>query len=192
MPPDSTATKKRLLDAALAEFAESGFAGARIDRIAERAGVNKRLIYLHFGNKEQLFDLIVGQAVTDLMADVPFTADDLAGYAGALFDYLSAHPALMRLEIWSLLERPSATAVEADSYQVKIAAIGSAQRAGVVGAALSPEGLLSVVLAITASWAVAPPALTAQVTAEPFTPEQLAVRRSEIVAAVGALARPAP
>ena len=190
MPPDATATKKRLLAAALAEFAEAGLAGARIDRIAERAGANKRLIYLHFGNKEQLFDLIVGLAVTDLMQDVPFTAEDLPGYAAALFDYLTAHPELMRLEIWSLLERPGATAVESEAYQAKIGAIGRAQQTGAVSAVLSPAGLLSMVLALTASWAIAPLALTAQASAEPFGTQQLLIRRAEVVAAVRAIAEP--
>jgi AcrR family transcriptional regulator len=190
MPPDSTQTKRRLLDAAFAEFAEFGLAGARIDRIAERAGANKRLIYLHFGNKEQLFDLIVGQAVTTLMENAPFTAEDLPGYAGAVFDYLTGHPELVRLEIWSLLERPAATLTEADSYQAKVAAIASAQKAGQVSAALSPAGLLSVVLALITSWAAAPPALTVQVTTEPFEPGQLAIRRAEIITAVRAVTAP--
>jgi len=47
MPPDSTATKARLLDAALSEVAEHGIAGARVDRIAEQAGANKRLLYVY-------------------------------------------------------------------------------------------------------------------------------------------------
>jgi AcrR family transcriptional regulator len=63
MPPDSTATKARLLGAALTEFAEHGIAGARVDRIAEQAGANKRLIYVYYGNKEQLFETVVGQAL---------------------------------------------------------------------------------------------------------------------------------
>jgi AcrR family transcriptional regulator len=184
MPPDATDTKRRLLAAAFAEFAEFGLAGARIDRIAERAAANKRLIYLHFGNKEQLFDLVAGQAVSALMQDVPFTAEDLPGYAGTLFDYLTARPELMRLEVWILLERPAVSLVEADAYRSKIDAIGRAQQSGAVSSALSAAGLLSVVLALITSWAIAPPALTAQVTGEPFAADQLAVRRAEIIAAV--------
>ncbi|WP_217146124.1 TetR family transcriptional regulator, partial [Streptomyces sp. AC627_RSS907] len=51
MPPDSTATKARLLAAARAEFARHGVAGARVDRIAAAAKANKRLLYVYFGNK---------------------------------------------------------------------------------------------------------------------------------------------
>jgi AcrR family transcriptional regulator len=191
MPPDATDTKRRLLAAAFAEFAEHGLAGARIDRIAERSGANKRLIYLHFGNKEQLFDLIAGQAIETLTREVPFTAEDLPGYAAAMFDYLAARPELIRLEIWSLLERPAATMIEARAYQEKVAAVQAAQQSGAIGAGLSPAGLLSLVLGLITSWFAAPPALTSQVTAEPAAPQQLAVRRAEVVAAVQAISRPA-
>jgi len=45
----------RILDAAAAEFAERGFAGARVDRIARRARVNKAMIYYHFASKQRLY-----------------------------------------------------------------------------------------------------------------------------------------
>ena len=48
-------TNRRILDAAKDVFAESGFAGARIDEIALRAGVNKATIYYHIGNKRTLY-----------------------------------------------------------------------------------------------------------------------------------------
>ena len=47
--------RARILLAALAEFAEQGFAGARVDAIAERAGINKRMLYVYVGNKEALW-----------------------------------------------------------------------------------------------------------------------------------------
>jgi TetR/AcrR family transcriptional regulator len=45
----------RILAAAAAEFAERGFAGARVDRIARRARINKAMLYYHFGSKERLY-----------------------------------------------------------------------------------------------------------------------------------------
>ncbi len=54
-PRDAERSQKDILDAALAEFAEHGLGGARMDRIAERAAVNKRLIYYYFESKESLF-----------------------------------------------------------------------------------------------------------------------------------------
>jgi AcrR family transcriptional regulator len=52
---DADRTQQAILQAAMDEFSESGLAGARMDSIAERAGINKRLIYYYFGNKEALF-----------------------------------------------------------------------------------------------------------------------------------------
>jgi AcrR family transcriptional regulator len=105
MPPDSTATKARLLDAAFEEFAQHGLAGARVDRIAEAAQANKRLIYVYYGNKEQLFDAVLTQRVGALFDAVPFTVEDLPGFAGALFDHLLTSPKLLRLGNWNHLER---------------------------------------------------------------------------------------
>ncbi|HEV8097214.1 MAG TPA: TetR/AcrR family transcriptional regulator [Burkholderiales bacterium] len=47
--------KDRILRAATDEFARHGLGGARVDRIAERAGANKRMLYYYYGNKEALF-----------------------------------------------------------------------------------------------------------------------------------------
>jgi AcrR family transcriptional regulator len=52
---DPARTRAQILEAALTEFAHKGLAGARVDQIAARAGVNKRMIYHYFGNKEDLF-----------------------------------------------------------------------------------------------------------------------------------------
>jgi len=61
-PRDADRSQKAILDAALAEFAEFGLGGARMDRIAERAGVNKRLIYYYFESKESLFLAVLERA----------------------------------------------------------------------------------------------------------------------------------
>lgn len=48
-------SRSRILKQARAEFAQFGFEGARVDRIAERADVNKAMLYYHFGSKEDLY-----------------------------------------------------------------------------------------------------------------------------------------
>jgi AcrR family transcriptional regulator len=52
---DSDRSQQAILSAAVAEFAQYGLGGARMERIAERAGVDKRLIYYYFDNKDSLF-----------------------------------------------------------------------------------------------------------------------------------------
>ena len=52
---DPDRTRRRILAAATAEFARYGLGGARVDRIAQRSGANKRMLYYYFGSKERLF-----------------------------------------------------------------------------------------------------------------------------------------
>jgi AcrR family transcriptional regulator len=151
MPRDSTATKTRILDAATVEFAAHGLAGARVDRLAERAGANKQLIYAYFGNKERLFDATLAAHIERLLDAVPFDAGNLPDYAAALFDFRIAHPELLRLLRWHTLERPGALAQfehATGSTERKLVALAEAQAAGKVDATLPPGELLAVVLSI--------------------------------------------
>ena len=65
---DAEATQARILAAAKKEFARNGLGGARIDEIAERAKANKRMIYHYFGNKEDLFRIVLEEAYLDIRA----------------------------------------------------------------------------------------------------------------------------
>ncbi|MEU8775324.1 TetR family transcriptional regulator [Streptomyces sp. NPDC048606] len=152
MARDSQATKARILEAAFAEFAEYGVAGARIDRIAEAAGANKRMIYVYYGNKEQLFDQVIQRALEAGTESVPFDAEDLPRYAGAVFDHLTADPRLMRLVTWKRLERPEPTELETASYARKAAAVAAAQDSGRIDPALAPADVLTLVLALAQAW----------------------------------------
>ncbi|MFC9755247.1 TetR family transcriptional regulator [Streptomyces sp. NPDC056921] len=190
MPPDATATKKRLLDAAYSEFAQYGLAGARVDRIAETAQVNKRLIYVHFGNKADLFDIVVAKSLADLSEAVHFNADDLPRYAGDLFDYLLEHPQVLRLTGWARLERPEPTAAEVDAYRPKIDAIASAQQSDTVAKGIAPTDVLALTLGLITAWASASPALQSLAPQSPWSPERLLCHRAAMTAAVQAFAAP--
>ncbi|GAA4625519.1 TetR family transcriptional regulator [Actinoallomurus vinaceus] len=105
MPRDTAAsTKEALLKAARAEFAAYGIAGARVDRIAERAGVNKERIYGHFGNKEKLFDAVMGTVLDEVVEMVAQDVDDVGDYVARMYDYHRAHPDLLRLLLWEALQ----------------------------------------------------------------------------------------
>lgn len=65
---DAEATQARILAAAKKEFSKNGLAGARIDEIAERAKANKRMIYHYFGNKEDLFRIVLEETYLDIRA----------------------------------------------------------------------------------------------------------------------------
>lgn len=125
MAYDSAATKARLLDAAYDEFVRVGLAGARVDRIAKAASANKQAIYLYFGSKEELFDAVMADRLRVLADVAPITADDLPGYAGALFDALVADPGLQRLSQWRSLEFPEASEAEFESHVAKATEIAA-------------------------------------------------------------------
>ncbi|MDB5871290.1 MAG: TetR/AcrR family transcriptional regulator [Ramlibacter sp.] len=63
---DADRSQATILAAARDEFAEHGLGGARMDRMAERAGLNKRLIYYYFEDKEKLFQAVLEQAYLDI------------------------------------------------------------------------------------------------------------------------------
>jgi AcrR family transcriptional regulator len=97
-------TREQILGAAMSEFAENGFDGARIDQIAARAGANKRMLYHYFGNKEELFVAVLEQAYEDIRrAEGSLRFESLDPRAGMRkliefsFDYCIVNPHFIRL-----------------------------------------------------------------------------------------------
>jgi AcrR family transcriptional regulator len=82
-----------IVEAALAVFAEKGFAAARLDEIARRAGVSKGALYLYFSTKEELFRAVVEQAIAPNIL--------------SLRDLLAAHPGPFRELLLTVAERLS-------------------------------------------------------------------------------------
>jgi TetR/AcrR family transcriptional regulator len=65
-PRDATATADRILQSAIAEFAENGYAGARIDAIARCADANVRMLYHYFGSKNDLYVRVLETVFDDI------------------------------------------------------------------------------------------------------------------------------
>jgi AcrR family transcriptional regulator len=159
VPPDATDTKRRLLQAAFEEFSSRGLAGARVDRIAAAAKANKQAIYAHFGNKDDLFDRVIEDHVQELLDAVPFTPEDLPGYAAATFDYLSEHPKLNRLTMWRYLERGIRHEGRDERQDEKSLQIAEAQQAGRITSTPAPADLLAIVSALATTWSLTAPTL---------------------------------
>ncbi|MET9445976.1 TetR family transcriptional regulator [Streptomyces cinerochromogenes] len=175
---DPEATKARIFDAAVAEFARHGIAGARIDRIAAAAKANKQLIYAYFGNKAELFGKVLGRAMLDLAAAVPVDPDDIEGWIDRLMDYHEAHPEVVRLLFWEGLEYGATTelpdeAERQEHYRRKVATLQDGQDRGVVTDALPARDLLFLLIAV-ANWAsVVPQMKRILVGAEPADRDRL-------------------
>lgn len=94
----------RISAAAAEEFARRGFAGARVERIAATARVNKQLVFYYFHSKRGLFQAVLKRGVSDLeSALAAISAGDgrplerLRGILAGLFEFLERHPQLVAL-----------------------------------------------------------------------------------------------
>lgn len=105
-------TKQKILRAAREEFSEYGFHGARVDRIAELAGINKRMLYAYFGNKEDLYKKILldvyrslGVREEALMEKDRNESPDkaIANVIDLYFDFLTNNEKFVRMLMWENL-----------------------------------------------------------------------------------------
>jgi len=101
---DPEGNKRNIIDIATREFADKGYAGARVDAIAARTRTSKRMIYYYFGGKEGLYLAVLeaayagirrAEATLDLERLAPEEA--LSTLVGFTFDYYEAHPEFVRL-----------------------------------------------------------------------------------------------
>src|SRR4051794_35747758 len=101
---DPERTRQEILDVATDEFATRGYAGARVDEIAERTRTTKRMIYYYFDGKRQLYAAVLEAAYAAIRAeeqtiDVEHLAppEALRRVAELTFDHHEAHPNFIRL-----------------------------------------------------------------------------------------------
>lgn len=155
---DAAATRRRLLEAATAEFAEFGIAGARVDRIVAAARSNKAQLYAYYTSKDLLFDAVFETFLDQLITDVPMDAHALGDYAVDLYDAILRAPAAVRLATWRRLERVPTGHLFGDvpiGDQPKVAAIAAAQQDGSLDETLEPVDVLAMVTALALTWSPA-------------------------------------
>ena len=144
--------------------------------------MNKAQIYSYFGNKDQLFDLVHKMHVAQMLEEVPFTPDDLPGYAGRMFDYLLDHPYQIRLATWNRMERSGNRPGAAELGTLtrgKVTAVKRAQADGNVSSSMRADDILAFTMALTIAWTPAFPMPQGE-----QTPRQLRKHRGAIIEAV--------
>jgi AcrR family transcriptional regulator len=101
---DPERTRAEILEVATREFADRGFAGARVDEIADQTRTTKRMIYYYFGGKEQLFVTVLERAYAEIRAaEQTIEVDHLDPVAAIrrlaelTFDHHESHPDFIRL-----------------------------------------------------------------------------------------------
>ncbi|MGP4099671.1 TetR/AcrR family transcriptional regulator [Nonomuraea sp. KM90] len=187
MTYDAEATRQRIFEAATAEFAEHGLAGARIDRIATAARANKQAIYLYFGGKEKLFGVVVRAKVDEICHAVSLDPRTLPESVGQLFDWYHEHPELIRLLLWEALEadggRVEGEEERKESYRGHV---GGLMSAGLPERAAAQEWLFTILGLV--AWNFSVPQLRRLILDEPDAERAVARRRAVVVELAGVLA----
>jgi TetR/AcrR family transcriptional regulator len=97
-------TREKILAAALAEFSARGFAGARVDAIARRARVNKRMLYYCFGNKQELYREILRRKIAERSEWLESTPNDFAGVLSHMYLFGGSDIEFVRLMEWEAID----------------------------------------------------------------------------------------
>jgi len=146
-------SRERILNAAFQEFAANGFAGARVDSIARRAAINKRMLYHYFGDKQNLFREVLRRKMSERQAWSAATPDDPAESLPYWFDLARKDVGWIRLLEWEALQfvgkrlvdensRRKATTAAADRIRLR-------QRSGHLSKTFTPRHTLLAMLALT-------------------------------------------
>lgn len=181
--PRADSPRDRVVEAATAEFAQFGIAGARIDRIAKTARTSKERVYAYFRSKEELYGFVLGRELEAIGEATPMDAADLPGYAGRVHDYFVAHPDRLRLMRWGQLEAAGDEADRAtqETATRKADRLRRAQREGLLDPSWDPLDILVFLNQLAMSWA-GQPGLTEM--SDGARERFLADRRAAVVAAV--------
>jgi len=146
-------SRKRIINAALKEFATRGFAGARVDGIARRAQINKRMLYHYFGDKEGLFLAVLREKISERKAWLAGAPENPFETLPIWFDLMRQDPDWIRLLQWEALHWKDRRVIDEtrrkQSFAAAISRVRRLQEAGEVPGDLDPAQLLISMLALT-------------------------------------------
>jgi TetR/AcrR family transcriptional regulator len=153
---DPERTRERILDAAVVEFGEHGFAGARISAIARRAGVNEQLISYYFDSKEGLYRALQ-QRWQMISAHASRPELPIADVVAAFLRLNVEQRSFARLLAWDGLAYTDSDAAEPDAYFTEmVEELLRRQRAGELADDLDPAYVLLVLFAAALAPTVIP------------------------------------
>jgi AcrR family transcriptional regulator len=185
--------RERILASAKTEIAQYGIAGARVERIAQRARTSKERLYAYFSSKRALFDEVIFSRNARLAQMAPLEADDLPGFVGRLFDFYTRDPEELRLHRWVALEE-NVGPLDLDhprSARLRegIEKIAQAQSDGTVEASWPPLDLLNLLVMLAMGWQSAP-VVAHQFASQAAGTQELASHRKSAVEAARRLVTP--
>lgn len=157
MEPATRSRRADILAAATHEFAAAGYAGARMDRVAAAAGVNKQLLFHYFGSKDGLFAAAVGALLEQFDLEVPSTlspVERIRAVLARLGEALRAVPGFAAIAADASLHadfpRPAAAALREWRRRLEerlVAAVEDGQRRGYFRDDLDPRAVARVAAA---------------------------------------------
>jgi len=190
---DPQRTQERILAAALKEFADRGFAGARVDVIARRAAINKRMLYHYFGNKEGLFRAILRRKMAERRAWREATSEEPALSLPLWFEHVCKDTDWVRLLQWEALQtgnQPVISETERrNTANVAVQRIRRRQAHGHLRRELDPRHLFLAMIGLT-TYPVAFPQVARLVTGRNFTDPVFQKERRAFLRKIGGLLLP--
>jgi TetR/AcrR family transcriptional regulator len=191
---DPVRTRERILAAARREFVAKGFAGARVDAIAQAAAVNKRMLYHYFGDKDALYRAVLREGTAtnlDLVAAAPPDPAELLPF---LFGRVVQRADGIRLLQWEALgtgdRKPVAEDERRKAWVEGTERIRDAQRAGHVHQDLDAECFALALMALS-MFPLAFPQLVRMVTGLRVSDADFQQRQARFLRRLGAYLRPA-
>src|SRR5260370_19003483 len=131
---DLNRTREKILAAALAEFSAKGLVGARVDAIASRARVNKRMLYYCFGAKQDLYREILRRKIADRAGFIESTPDDFPGALAHIYLSGGTDIEFIRLMEWEAIESGGRKCIAEDErralFEKAVARLRVLQRKG--------------------------------------------------------------
>jgi TetR/AcrR family transcriptional regulator len=150
---DPERSRERILAAALREFSVHGFAGARVDRIARRARINKRMLYHYFGSKAGLFRAILSRKLGERLAWAAATPADPGESLVYWYEITCRDPDWVRLLQWEALEGgPGAISREAErqrAFKLGVNQLRDRRARGLLRTDLEAPHMLLAMMALT-------------------------------------------
>lgn len=188
-------SRAAILNAAVAEFAELGIAGARTDAIARAAHVNKALLYYYFKDKDALYEAVLDHVFSGLRERVMPVLESklpprqkMLEYLGAYFDYIAANPRIPRLVQAEWMRASAGTSrmqrVAKEYFRPIFGKLAEVLREG-IGAgefrAVNPMDFLPSVAAVVVFYFSAAPLMKTLMKVDPLSAERIRERRAFVL-----------
>jgi TetR/AcrR family transcriptional regulator len=187
-------TRERILAAALKEFAAKGFAGARVDAIARRANINKRMLYHYFSDKEGLFKSVLRRKISEQQAWADASSGEPTETLPFWFEAACKDVNWVRMLEWEALQNAGQKVIDDKERRASVVRglgrIRQRQARGQISSEFDPRHVMLTMRSLT--WfPVAFPQLTEMIVGKPFSDPKFQREHMEFLRKFAAAFRPA-